>query len=204
MNVTAILFDMDGVLIDSFESCYRTFNFTLEHFGAGKISRGEFTRECWGIPTGDDLEMYLKNGDVEKWSNFYHSAYPKFIEHSIIFPDTIEVLETVKDDFKTALVTNTYHELTIKILKYFRIRDYFDVVLGGDDVKKGKPDPEIIIKACGMLGVSPSNAILVGDTVSDMAAGKGAGCLRIGVGVDGDLRIERLGELLEIIKGDES
>ena len=51
-----------------------------------------------------------------------------------------------------------------------------------------------------MLGVPVSNAILVGDTPPDMAAGRGAGCFTIGVGVLGDVRIERLGELLEILK----
>ena len=202
MKFKAVLFDMDGVLTDSFESCFRTFNFTLEHFGKSAITKDEFIENCWGTPTDYDLELYLgKDADIKQASGFYHSNYARFVEYSRIFPDTIKILKFVKDrGFKTAVVTNTHRELTLKILKKFNLLNYFDAVFGGDDVKNGKPNPEIMIKACSTLEVLPDDAVVVGDTHADILAGKNAGCFTIGIRVNGDLRIENLGELLKYLE----
>ena len=201
MKFNAILFDMDGVLTDSFGSCFTAFNFALEHFGKPAISKEEYIKNCWGTPVDDDLRLYLgRNADIKQASEFYHSNYVRFIEHSRVFPGVAEVLKFVKNKgFKTAVVTNTHRELALKILEKFNLLNYFDYVLGGDDVKAGKPDPEIVIKACDALGVLPGNAAMVGDTNADMKAGKNAGCFTIGVGVDGDIKIESSSELLKYL-----
>ncbi|MBC7110413.1 MAG: HAD-IA family hydrolase, partial [Archaeoglobi archaeon] len=78
---------------------------------------------------------------------------------------------------------------------------FFDVIVTGDEVKAGKPHPEIILRACELLGVSPKEVVLVGDTQSDVIAGKSAGCRAvIGVGTEADFKISSLKELLEILK----
>jgi beta-phosphoglucomutase-like phosphatase (HAD superfamily) len=71
------------------------------------------------------------------------------------------------------------------------------VVVAGDEVKRGKPDAEMVIKACERLKTTPEHVILVGDTESDFMAGKSAGCAVIGVGAEStcDARIENLYEL---------
>ena len=162
----------------------------------------EYIEKCWGTPVDDDLRLYLgKDANITRASEFYHTNYINFIGHCKLFPGAIEVLKFVKNKgFKTAVVTNTHHELTIKILKKFNLINYFDAVLGGDDVKSGKPDPEIIIKACNLLCVFPGDSVMVGDTNADMEAGKSAGCFTIGVGVRGDVKIEKLSELFEILR----
>jgi HAD superfamily hydrolase (TIGR01509 family) len=199
MKFKAILFDMDGVLTDSFGSCFTAFNFALEHFGKKPITKEEYMKNCWGTPVDDDLRLYLGEcANIKQASEFYHSNYVRFIEHSRVFPGVVEVLKFVKNNgLKTAVVTNTHRELTLKILKKFNLLNYFDAVFGGDDVKAGKPDPEIVIKACSALGVLPKNAAMVGDTNADMNAGKNAGCFTVGVGVDGDVKIKNLSELLK-------
>lgn len=202
MKPKAILFDMDGVLTDSFESCFLGFNFTLEHFGKNAISKEEYIKNCWGTPINEDLELYLgKGADITYASEFYHTNYVKFIEHTKIFPGAVEVLKFVKNNgLKTAVVTNTHRALTIKILKKFNLLNYFDAVFGGDDVKMGKPDPEIVLKACKTLGALPKDCFMVGDTYADISAGKGAGCFTIGIGIYGDCKIENLIELFKYLK----
>lgn len=202
MKFKAVLFDMDGVLTDSFGSCFNAFNFTLENFGRKAITKEEYMKNCWGTPVDDDITLYLgKDIDIKQVSAFYHLNYTRFIRYTKVLPGTVEALNSVKNTgLKTAVVTNTHHELTIKILKKFNLLNYFDAVFGGDDVKSGKPDPEIVLKACGALGVFPKNAIMVGDTPSDMKAGKSAGCFTVGFGgVKGDAEIKNLSELFKYL-----
>ena len=203
MKFKAVLFDMDGVLTDSFGSCFNAFNFMLENFGKKAITKDEYIKNCWGTPVDCDISLYLgKDADVKQASEFYHSNYTRFIEHTKILPGTAEALEKLKNTgLKTAVVTNTHRELTIRILKKFNLLNYFDAVFGGDDVKSGKPDPEIVLSACRALGVSPKNAIIVGDTPADMKAGNSAGCFTLGFGgVDGDAEIKNLNELFTYLK----
>jgi len=197
MKFKAVLFDMDGVLTDSFESCFRGFNFALEHFKKRAISREEYIKNCWGTPVNTDLEMYLgKDARISFASEFYHTNYTRFIEHTTIFPGVVEILNYLKEGgFKTAVVTNTHRKLTLKILEKFNLINYFDAVFGGDDVSEGKPAPEIVLKACEELGVLPKDAVMVGDTDSDMKAGRIAGCFTIGAGVKGDVKVVNLIEL---------
>ncbi|OYT58509.1 hypothetical protein B6U70_00405 [Euryarchaeota archaeon ex4484_162] len=68
------------------------------------------------------------------------------------------------------------------------------------NVKNGKPDPEIVLKACKDLNVNPSKVVLVGDTLSDIKAGREAGCTVVGVKVDGDFTIKDISELTKIIE----
>ena len=73
---------------------------------------------------------------------------------------------------------------------------YFDAIICGDEVDHGKPDPEMMLKACKRLGVETKSAVLVGDTSADITAGKKAGCFVLGLKIgDGDKRVESLGEV---------
>lgn len=67
-------------------------------------------------------------------------------------------------------------------------------------MENAKPDPEPVRLACDKLGIEPSQAYMVGDSMEDMEAGSRAGCRTIGIGVDGDIRIESIGKLLDIIQ----
>ena len=119
----------------------------------------------------------------------------------MLFPDAEEVLHRTREDYqlKVGLVTNTPRENVNKILKHFQLSNHFDVILTGNDVKRGKPDADVV-KACERLNVKPGHAILVGDTKTDYQAGKAAGCSVICVGAKsaGDVHIEKLDELFTI------
>jgi len=69
-----------------------------------------------------------------------------------------------------------------------------------DDVKRRKPAPDMILKACKILKVKPKNTILVGDTKNDMIAGKRAGCITVGYKMMGDYRIDKLYSITRFLK----
>jgi HAD superfamily hydrolase (TIGR01509 family) len=191
----AIFFDLDGVLINSIDAWFYAFNETLKHFGLGGISESEFKESYWGHELPENLR---KLGLQERAEKYCEARYSKFIDKIKLFEDSKRVLERAKK-FKIALVTNTPKVSVHRILKRFGLAKYFDAVVTGDDVKRGKPSPEPVIKACKLLKVEPKDTILVGDTQSDVKAGRSAGCKVIGLGLDADARIEKLADLLNLV-----
>ena len=69
-----------------------------------------------------------------------------------------------------------------------------------EDVKRRKPAPDMILKACRKLNIKPKNAIIIGDTKNDIISGKRAGCVTVGYEIKGDYKIKNLKEVLKIIK----
>ena len=195
-KIEAILFDLDGVLINSIESWYQAFIRMLRAFGRKELSRETFEAKCWGPDLRHNLGALQLGEDAAEYCVREQLRLIALIE---LFPDAEEVVRRTKNDykFKVGLVTNTPRENVTKILEHFKLSNHFDVVMTGDDVIKGKPDPEMVIKACERLNVKPDRVILVGDTKADYQAGKAAGCIIIGVGSNsaGDLHIEQLSEL---------
>jgi len=201
-NIEAILFDLDGVLIDSFESWYQAFTTMLRAFGKKQISRDTFRARCWGPDLRHNLAA-LQLGEDAAWYVVHEQL--KLVGLIELFPDAEEIVRRTKEEYKlkVGLVTNTPRANVDEILDHFKLVNLFDTVLTGDDVSKGKPEPELVTKACERLAVTPERAALVGDTNTDYQAGKAAGCLVIGVGANaaGDVHIERLEELFAVLDG---
>jgi len=119
---------------------------------------------------------------------------------AVLLPGTLETLRTLKaQGFKTALATTDSHRRAQESLKELKIGAYFDVVLGADDVEKGKPAPDMILKACKLAKCSPRDAVMVGDSSSDMIMGKNAQVkLCIGV-LTGPTSREKLEKIADIV-----
>lgn len=199
-EIAAILFDLDGVLINSFESWYQAFTNMLRAYGKKELSREAFKANCWGPDLRHNLDALRLGEDAAEYCVREQLRLIALIE---LFPDAEEVVRRAREEykFKVGLVTNTPRENVDKILEHFQLANHFDVVMTGDDVKRGKPDPEIVIKACERLKVEPEQVILVGDTEADYQAGKAAGCFVIGMGSKsaGEVHIEHLTELFSIL-----
>lgn len=198
----AVLFDMDGVLIDSIEVWKKLFKFTLKHFGRKEISEEEFMNNVWARDMLTIGPKYFSGIELKKVLDFYFSHFLNFKEHLKVFPHSRDVLEkTKKLGLKIGIVTNTFHHLTEKLLKYTNLIDYCDIVIGADQARKGKPAPDGILLACKKLGAKPEEAFYVGDTQQDIDAGRAAGCSAIvGYKINADKRVDDLKDLLPIIE----
>ena len=196
MKAKAILFDLDGVLIDSLDAWWNALNDALKKFDLEEISKEEFVSKYWGY----DLYTNLKKANLPLEIGITCSRlYKNHINKIKLHPKALDILEKT-ENLKRGLVTNTPKDCTKEVLKKFGLERYFDVVVTGDDVSRGKPDPEIIFKACNHLEVDPKETIMVGDTDSDVKAAKLAGCSVIGIGTEGDITLKDLSELLKILK----
>jgi HAD superfamily hydrolase (TIGR01509 family) len=193
----AILFDLDGVLVESVDVWLSAFNDALREMGFPPLSKEEFLKKHWGKSTVENFRSMGLGMDAVLlcWRRYLERL------HEIkLFPATKEVLGRVRRRYKTALVTNTPKEGVERLLRRLGILDSFDLIVTGDDVREGKPSPEIVLLACRRLGITPAEALLVGDTQSDVEAGRRAGCRVVGIGVEADYTIKNIAELEPLLE----
>jgi pyrophosphatase PpaX len=196
LKPSAILFDMDGVLVDSLDSWWNALNSALKRFNHQEITREEFIQIYWGHDLKANLKRLGLNPEVAQFCNI---TYGNHLDYIHIYPDTKKTLQLLSS-YKKAVITNTPADCAQQILKKFDITRYFEAIITSDDVQKAKPDPEVVFKACDRLGVTPNNVLLVGDTDSDVKAGKAAGCMVVGLNIEADMTIHRLSELLMFVQ----
>jgi len=195
LKPSAILFDLDGVLVNSFDAWLAALNDALKLFNHKELTKNEFIDRYWGHDLFDNIEKLNLTYEVGEACNKF---YKNHIDKIKIFPKTKEILIKFCN-YRKGVITNTPRDSAVKVLKQFNIFKYFELVLTSNDVKKSKPDPEIVIKSCKLLKLKPSEVIFVGDTKSDLKAGKAAGCIVIGIDIDADYTIKNISELTKLI-----
>ena len=195
----AVLFDMDGVLINSSNAWFGAFNDVLVHFGLKPISKRKFSG-IFGNPIEKDKEMFFKNQSIKEIESAFNHFFKKWKCYAVLFKDSIPVLKNLRaKKVRIGLITNATSEIVNTNLKQFKMKKFFGAVVTMDDVKRRKPAPDMILKACKILKVEPKNTILVGDTKNDMIAGKRAGCITVGYKIKGDYCINSLIEIEKFI-----
>ncbi|MGN6473959.1 MAG: HAD family hydrolase [Mycobacteriales bacterium] len=185
--IKAVLFDMDGLLVDS-EPLWTVGEIELaEHLGGSWSDELKTaiigTRldtairtilEWYDVPrdaTDVDAAMqFLLNRMVE----LYHDQLP-------LMPGAVELIDVLRDArIATGLVSSSYRVLVDAVLDGVG-RDRFDITLAGDEVTHGKPDPEPYLVACERLGVLPAEAVVLEDAMSGVASAEVAGCKVVAV-----------------------
>ncbi len=198
-DIKAVLFDMDGVIVDSLDTWCYVFNDTREHFGLKPLSRKEFIKD-FGAPIEQDVKKYFKGKTIKEVKNVYNSYFKKRKKYVKLFPESIKTLTKLKQyNIKIGLITNSTRFITSALLNHFKLKKYFQAIVTLEDVKRRKPAPDMILKACKLLMTKPKNTILIGDTVNDMIAGRRAGCITVGYKVNGDYRVANLREIERFI-----
>ncbi|WP_027965408.1 pyrophosphatase PpaX [Halalkalibacillus halophilus] len=181
MTIKAILFDLDGTLIDSNQLIIESFRHTLEQF-TEKNYTDEELQTFIGPPLQDSLEK-IRPDQVDEMMQTYRKHNLENHDHFVKAFDG--VFETIQDlhqkGIPMAIVTTKRRNTAIRGLELTNLNQFFDVVIGLDDVTHAKPDPEPIEKGLEALGVSKEGTIMIGDNSHDIDAGKNAGTLTAGV-----------------------
>ena len=184
-KIKAVLFDLDGTLVDTFESIVISFNEALNVLGAGHVD-GEVLKKHIGAPHDVTLRKFAPHASQEELSRgtavFRKTRAELTDEYTKVLPGVIELLENLRrENIKTGIVTTTTKEMTEHILKHSGLFDYFDVIVTRDDVKKLKPDPEPIIYALKKLKLNKDECIMAGDHPNDIIAAKAAGIKAVAI-----------------------
>jgi beta-phosphoglucomutase-like phosphatase (HAD superfamily) len=193
----AILFDLDGVLIDSYAVWFHLLNQTARELGYSEISRDLYRASC-GQSTLADRDRFFPGHSVADVERFYQEHYFDHLDHLEVPDEVPEVFRRLREErIKTAVVTNTQKSLATSIVE--RAGATPDVVVGGGDAPRGKPAPDSLLLASRLLNVDPGASWMVGDTSFDRDAARGAGIWFVGVRMEGDARVEDLAQLLDLI-----
>ncbi|WP_143414964.1 pyrophosphatase PpaX [Geobacillus sp. E263] len=210
MNIRTILFDLDGTLIDTNELIIQSFLHTLEKYYPGKYKR-EDVLPFIGPPlyeTFNALDPSRVQEMIDTYRAFNHAQHDALIREFETVYETIETLH--QNGFRLGVVTTKIHQTAVMGLKKTRLEPFFDCVIGLDDVKHAKPDPEPIYKALDLLQSTPDEALMVGDNYHDILAGKRAGTKTAGVAwaikgreyleqYEPDFMLEKMSDLLTIV-----
>lgn len=117
---------------------------------------------------------------INDFANYYRDIYNRDVRSIKPFPYVKGVFKFVKKNkIRIGIITTKSRTQAEVTLKYYKLP--YDTLVGGDDVKKRKPDPEPVLKACKNLELCPRQCVFVGDHPFDMLAAKSAGCFAIGV-----------------------
>lgn len=169
-GLKGIVFDLDGTLIDTVQAHEISWVKAFEVNGFSvKI---EDVEPLIGLPGKRIAEDLLGENGLRLLPsivNNKNSSYLKLIEHLRLFPGTIDTLfELRRSGFKLALATSTVSDVLSKVLQVFQLEALFDSIVAGSEIVKGKPDPEIFLKAFEKIGLEPNLGMIVGDTEYDI------------------------------------
>jgi HAD superfamily hydrolase (TIGR01509 family) len=176
-DVKAIIFDMDGVLIYTeplyFEVAEKLFK---EEFN---LSISEGYMDTVGSKDIEVLAFLIERFglkvDIEKLMQRLMQRYIKLLREKASPMPGIEVIDELKKHYRLALASSSTKECVKLVLKKFRIVDSFEVILTGDDIEHGKPDPEIYLLTAKKLGLNPCECLAIEDSENGVNAAKNAG-----------------------------
>ena len=182
--LTSAIFDMDGVIVDSHPAHIRTWKAFLLSLGKSVTDadldfvrqgskRQEILRYFLGELTDDQIRAHCHVKDV---------LFRNEVQSIKTFPGVREILEDLKRaGVPMALASCGSTARVHHLLSRLRLREYFTVVVTGDEVVFGKPDPEIFHKAAGQMHAHPAESIAFEDSVSGIQSAKAAGMKCIGI-----------------------
>jgi HAD superfamily hydrolase (TIGR01509 family) len=189
----AVLFDMDGVLVDSYEAWFALLCAASRELGGEPVTRARF-QATWGQGVDADVQSFFTSSTAQAVNAYYVEHFREHARHVRRIPGASAAIEAVRArGLRIAVVTNTPTPLARDILAGAGLG--LDVVVGGSDVPLPKPAPDIVLRACELLAVEPAAAVMVGDSVYDRQAAGAAGVRFIGFGIEGDVTIASLAEL---------
>ena len=179
--IKAIIFDMDGVLIEAKDWHYEALNKALSLFGY-EISRYDHLVTYDGLPTSRKLEMLsMERGLPRKLHKFINELKQQYTVDKIftdcfpMFHHEYALAKLKSEGYKLAVGSNSIRNTIDLMMQKSNLKEYLDFFLSNQDVKKGKPDPEIYNKAIERLGLNPKECMIVEDNFNGIAAAKASG-----------------------------
>jgi beta-phosphoglucomutase len=211
MTIKAILFDMDGVLIDAKEWHYLTLNQSLEEFGLDSISREDHLSTYDGLSTKDKLKIYppsklLSTSDHESINARKQELTYRIIEErcapNLIHVDTLRNLQS--EGYKLGCCSNSTRRTVETMLQKANLHGFMVLQLSNEDVIKAKPSPEIYVNAIEKLNLKPNEVLICEDNIRGIEAALGSGAYVLEVSTIDCINYENIKNAIARIQESES
>ncbi len=179
--IKAVLFDLDGVLVEMPDAHYEALNKALGVFGV-VIGRTEHEQFFNGIPTKKKLEILEGKGRLPEGISSLVSTLKQGFTKTLIpkycvpeYSKLIMLKELKNKNIKLACCSNSTRETMTLMLLSAQLENFFDFTIGNDEVARPKPDPEMFLKAFERLSLKPDEVLIVEDSVHGIAAAEASG-----------------------------
>ena len=175
----AVIFDLDGILADSEPWWNEIDSKLLAEYGV--IYRGEYHREVLGVSYRLAVEFYKKafglSASIEELMRRRGEIATEFFANRVgLFPSTKRTLERLRDmKVRLAIATSSVSASARPFLDRHGLTPFFDGIVTGDEIERGKPDPDIYLRAAKKLGIGADACLVIEDALSGITAGKAAG-----------------------------
>jgi len=189
MQITACIFDLDGVIVDTARYHFLAWKRLTDQLGI--LFTEEDNERLKGVSRMASLEIILEIGnrrldenrkqEYATLKNNWYIEYIKKMTPDEILPGCLPFIKELRNaNFRIAIGSASKN--TPMILERVGIQGLFDAVADGNTISKAKPDPELFLKAAEMIGVKPGNCVVFEDAVAGVQAALNAGMLCIGIG----------------------
>jgi phosphoglycolate phosphatase len=201
-RISVVIFDCDGVMFDSRQANVNYYNQVLSHFSLPPMTEEE--EDFVHMHTADEsIEQIFRGTSYAEQAQSYRLEidYSPFIKDMIIEPGLKELLGILRPEYGLAVATNRGDTIE-KVLEYYDLNDFFDIVVSSLDVQKPKPDPEAIYKIINLFRIRPEQAMYIGDSLVDWQTATAAGANFVAYkneGLKTRLKVNNLLDLLELL-----
>lgn len=196
--IKAVVFDMDGVLIDAREWHYEALNRALGLLGY-EITRYEHLSTYDGLPTKKKLQMLtVERGLPEELHAFMNLLKQQYTLEFVatrckpVFQHQYALARLRQAGYKLGVASNSVRRTVEEMMERSDLLGYLDVIVSNEDVAKGKPDPEMYVKAMATLGVAPHEVVVVEDNENGVRAATAAGAHVLVVGGPEDVTLDAI------------
>ncbi len=172
--VLAVLFDIDGTLMDTLDAIVASMNSAFEEFDVKPLTREEI-RPMIGMPVARQMDELrgMQGPVVDRITDRYYDFFMEHVEKGLpLFPGVRETLPTLGRPISTMTTRRLYGAR--RMLEVAGLAPWFRAIVGGDEVARPKPFPDLPLHSAMALGVPPEDCVVVGDAPVDILAGRAA------------------------------
>lgn len=175
-QIKLLITDFDGTLVDTFEANYRAYRKAFAEYGI-ELTRDEYA-SCFGFRFDDFMaHVGIYDESIKKEIRTLKSDfYPLFFDKLVINESLLSLIRAFKHNGGlTALASTARRKNLMNVLDYIHVKELFSLILAGEDVVYGKPNPEIYNTVLKKLRISPDEALVFEDSLVGITAAKDAG-----------------------------
>lgn len=205
--IKAVLFDMDGVLIDAKDWHYEALNKALGLFGI-EINRYDHLNTFDGLPTAVKLKLISKRYYLpEQLHAFVNQMKQKYTIQLIyekchpVFQHEYALSRLHNEGYKIAVCSNSIRSTIELMMNKSGLIGYIDMIVSNEDVRNAKPDPEMYQLAISSFGLEPAECIVVEDNPNGIEAGKASGATVLEVATTYDVNYDKIKSFINKING---